>query len=79
MTKALYRKYRPKTLTEVIGQPQVTDVLVKSLKANKISHMDFCGDKVNCMETEIYQDKYFKINFKTIDHALSAYLAIVNL
>ncbi len=38
MAKALYRKYRPKTLSEVIGQPQVTDVLVKSLKAGKVSH-----------------------------------------
>ncbi|MBQ3473848.1 DNA polymerase III subunit gamma/tau [Candidatus Saccharibacteria bacterium] len=38
MTKALYRKYRPKTLEGVIGQPQVTDVLAKSLKTGKISH-----------------------------------------
>ena len=38
MVKALYRKYRPKTLEGVVGQPQVTDVLAKSLKAGKISH-----------------------------------------
>lgn len=38
MVKALYRKYRPKTLEGVIGQPQVTDVLAKSLKAGKVSH-----------------------------------------
>jgi len=47
------------------------------VKANKVSHMDFCADKVNCLETKIYQDKYFKINFKTIDYAVSAYLTIV--
>ena len=38
MTKALYRKYRPKTLSEVVGQEQVTDVLSNSLKQGKISH-----------------------------------------
>lgn len=38
MTKALYRKYRPKTLKEVVGQPQVTNVLAKSLKQGRISH-----------------------------------------
>lgn len=36
--KALYRKYRPKTLDEVIGQEKVTDVLKNSLKTKKISH-----------------------------------------
>lgn len=36
--KALYRKYRPKTLDEVIGQEKVTDVLKNSLKSGKISH-----------------------------------------
>lgn len=36
--KALYRKYRPKNLSEVIGQDQVTTPLKNSLKSNKISH-----------------------------------------
>ena len=38
MAKALYRKYRPKTLADVIGQEQVTDVLANSIKKGKISH-----------------------------------------
>lgn len=38
MAKALYRKYRPTKLTEVIGQSQVTDILSESLKKGKISH-----------------------------------------
>jgi DNA polymerase-3 subunit gamma/tau len=38
MTKALYRKYRPKNLKEVIGQEQVTKPLLASLKQGKISH-----------------------------------------
>lgn len=38
MTKALYRKYRPKSLAEVVGQEQVTTPLISSLKQDKISH-----------------------------------------
>lgn len=48
------------------------------VKASKTSHMNFCPDKVSCIETEIYQDKYYKVNFKTIDYAVTAYLAIVD-
>ncbi|MBR3180915.1 DNA polymerase III subunit gamma/tau [Candidatus Saccharibacteria bacterium] len=36
--KALYRKYRPKTLSEVVGQEQITTPLQNSLKNHKISH-----------------------------------------
>ena len=39
--KSLYRKYRPKNLTEVIGQPQVTEVLENAIKTGKVSHA--CG------------------------------------
>lgn len=38
MAKALYRKYRPCSLSEVVGQEQVTEVLANSLKQGKISH-----------------------------------------
>ncbi len=36
--KSLYRRYRPMTLREVVGQPQVTEPLAKSLEQGKISH-----------------------------------------
>jgi len=36
--KALYRRYRPKTLNEVVGQEQITSVLKKSLQDDKIAH-----------------------------------------
>ncbi len=36
--KALYRKYRPKSLSEVIGQENVTESLKNSIVAKKISH-----------------------------------------
>ncbi|MEO5950386.1 MAG: DNA polymerase III subunit gamma/tau [Candidatus Saccharimonadales bacterium] len=38
MSKALYRKYRSKTLDEVVGQKHVTDILSRSLKQGRISH-----------------------------------------
>lgn len=36
--KALYRRYRPKSLSEVVGQEQITSVLTNSLKNGKIAH-----------------------------------------
>ena len=36
--KALYRKYRPCKLADVVGQEQVTDILANSLKQGKVSH-----------------------------------------
>ena len=47
------------------------------LKANNVAHTSFAPEKVNYLNTEIFQDKYFKINYKTIDYALTGYLAIM--
>ena len=42
----LYRAYRPQDWGEVRGQPQVTDVLEKSIKNKKIAHAYlFCGGR----------------------------------
>ena len=42
----LYRAYRPQDWSEVRGQPQVTDVLEKSLKNHKLAHAYlFCGTR----------------------------------
>lgn len=38
MGQALYRKYRPKTLGEIVGQEHVTTTLSNALKAGRISH-----------------------------------------
>lgn len=38
MGKALYRKYRSRSLAEVVGQDHVTDILARSLKQGKIAH-----------------------------------------
>ncbi|MCQ2957621.1 MAG: hypothetical protein MJ180_01825 [Candidatus Gastranaerophilales bacterium] len=45
--------------------------------ANQVPHTSFAPNKINAINTEIYKDNYFKINFKTIDYALSGYLTIV--
>ena len=36
--QVLYRKYRPKTFSDVVGQPQVTITLKNELKAGRINH-----------------------------------------
>ncbi|MDB5181820.1 MAG: polymerase subunit gamma/tau [Candidatus Saccharibacteria bacterium] len=38
MGKALYRKYRSKSLAEIVGQEHITDTLAKALKSGRISH-----------------------------------------
>lgn len=38
MGKALYRKYRSKSLNEVVGQEHITDILSRALKKGKIAH-----------------------------------------
>ena len=38
MSKALYRKYRSRSLDEIVGQRHVTDLLKNALKKGKISH-----------------------------------------
>ncbi len=35
---ALYRKYRPETLDQIVGQPQVTDIIKKSAAGNTFAH-----------------------------------------
>lgn len=38
MSKALYRKYRSKTLDELVGQKHITDILNRAVKTGRISH-----------------------------------------
>ncbi len=43
---ALYRKYRPETFSDVVGQDQAVNLLVSSIKQKKISHAYlFCGGR----------------------------------
>ena len=46
MYLALYRKYRPKTFNEVIGQDHIVKTLINQIKLDKISHAYlFCGSR----------------------------------
>ena len=38
MSKALYRKYRSKTLSEIVGQKHITDILARTVAQGRISH-----------------------------------------
>jgi DNA polymerase-3 subunit gamma/tau len=42
----LYRKYRPQTFSEVVGQEHVTNTLMNAIKTDKIAHAYlFCGPR----------------------------------
>ena len=44
--KSLYRVYRPKTFTEVVGQQHITQTLQNQIKAGKVAHAYlFCGTR----------------------------------
>lgn len=38
MSQALYRKYRSKSLADVVGQDHITDILTRALKSGRIAH-----------------------------------------
>lgn len=46
MYQSLYRKYRPRVLSEIIGQPVATRIVLNSIKNNTFSHAYlFCGPR----------------------------------
>ena len=40
---ALYRKYRPQTFTDVVGQHQVSDTLMRAIREDKVAHAYLFG------------------------------------
>jgi len=50
-TLALYRRYRPETFAEVIGQEHVTDPLRHALAANKVNHAYLFSGPRGCGKT----------------------------
>ena len=43
---ALYRKYRPQTFDDVIGQENITDILKHQIENNQVGHAYlFCGGR----------------------------------
>ena len=51
MTTALYRRYRPETFAELIGQSQVTDPLISALKADRVNHAYLFSGPRGCGKT----------------------------
>lgn len=62
MSKALYRKYRPCCLNEVVGQEQVTKVLDSSLKTGKINHAYLFVGPRGCGKTSVARILAHEIN-----------------
>ena len=70
MKKALYRKYRPKCLSEVVGQPQVTDILKKALSSDNFSHAYLFVGPRGCGKTSvarIFAHEVNKFNYELED------------
>ncbi|WP_188037763.1 DNA polymerase III subunit gamma and tau, partial [Actinotalea sp. JY-7885] len=51
MSTALYRRYRPDTFTEVIGQEHVTEPLMQALRADKVTHAYLFSGPRGCGKT----------------------------
>ena len=60
--KALYRKYRPTALSEVVGQEQVTKNLESSLKKGRISHAYLFIGPRGCGKTSVARIFAHQIN-----------------
>ncbi len=60
--KSLYRRYRPLKLTDVVGQSQVTDPLVKSLKQGKINHAYLFIGPRGCGKTSVARILAHEVN-----------------
>ena len=62
MRKALYRKYRPLKLADVLGQPQVVNVLSASLKKHQVSHAYLFTGPRGCGKTSVARIFAHEIN-----------------
>ncbi len=62
MGKALYRKYRPKVLSEVVGENQVTDVLKQTLASDNFSHAYLFIGPRGCGKTSVARIFAHEIN-----------------
>jgi DNA polymerase-3 subunit gamma/tau len=51
MALALYRKYRPRTFAEVIGQEQVTEPLMQALRTGRLNHAYLFSGPRGCGKT----------------------------
>ena len=75
---ALYRKYRPKTLQDVIGQDQVTGPLAAALGSGKVSHSYLFTGPRGCGKTSVARILAHEINGFTYELE-DSYLDIIEI
>ena len=51
MTTALYRRYRPETFRDVIGQEHVTEPLMQALRTGRVGHAYLFSGPRGCGKT----------------------------
>ena len=51
MSTALYRRYRPETFAEVIGQEHVTEPLMQALRTDRVNHAYLFSGPRGCGKT----------------------------
>jgi len=62
MSRALYRKYRSKKLSEVVGQKHITTVLENALKQGKIAHAERSISTLNSTATTKFSQLEANLN-----------------
>jgi len=69
VTRALYRKYRSKSLSEIVGQTHVTDVLARSLAQGRVAHAYLLTGPRGVGKTSIARILAYEINKLPYDEA----------
>ena len=78
MSQALYRKYRSKSLAEVVGQNHITDILRRALDSGRIAHAYLFTGPRGVGKTSIARILAHEINKLPYDEA-SQHLDIIEI